>query len=97
LETSNLLTKKQQQEIKAHFEKLGAKIYSLRDIEEILKSNLDLWYFPRSIWGADFFGHLIKNLGLKEVVLTSQNYNKKYVRYAWREIPVYDLSLSLRP
>ena len=97
LETSNLLTEKQQQEIKAHFEKLGAKIYSRRDIEEIFVNSLGLLYFPRNIWGDDFFGHLIKKLGLKEVVLTSPNYNKKYVRYAWREIPLYHLSLSLRP
>jgi hypothetical protein len=97
LDTPNLLTRKQQQAIKAHFEKLGVKIYSLRDIQEVFVNNLELSYFPRSIWGGDFFRPLIKNLGLKEVILTSPNYNKRYVRYAWREIPVYHLSLSLRP
>jgi len=93
----NLLTKKQQQEIKTHFETLGTKIHFKRDIEEILISNWDLWDLPRNMRMADLLDHLIKAFELKEIVLNSPNYNKRYVRYAWRKISVYQLSLSLRP
>jgi len=73
------------------------KIYSSREIEEIFTNNWYLWHLPRRMRMPDLLSHLIKNSELREIVLTSPNYDKKYVRYAWREISVYQLSLSLRP
>ena len=93
----NLLTEEQQQEINTHFETLGTQIYSRREIEKILMNNWDLWSLPKNIRMADLLDHLIRNLKFKELALTSPNYDKKYLRYAWREISVYHLSLSLRP
>jgi hypothetical protein len=91
------LSKKHQKEIAACFDTLGTNIYSPRGIEEIFASNWDLWYLPPRATMPDLLDHLIKNSELKKVVLNSPNYDKKYVRYAWREISVYQLSLSLRP
>jgi len=93
----NQLIDKQHQEIRAHFDTLGMKIYSSREIEEIFTNNWYLWHLPRRMRMPDLLSHLIKNSELREIVLTSPNYDKKYVRYAWREISVYQLSLSLRP
>lgn len=76
---------------------MGAKIYSPRDIEQIFTRNWDLWHLPLNIGMADLLDHLIKNLELKRVILSSPNYDMNYVRYAWREISVHQLSLSLRP
>jgi hypothetical protein len=93
----NPLTAKQQQEIKTHLDTLGTKIYSPRRIEEIFASNWDLWRLPPRMRMPDLLTHLIENSELREIVLTSPNYDKKYVRYAWGEVSVYQLSLSLRP
>jgi hypothetical protein len=91
------LIKKHQEEIKACFDSKGTKIYSLKGIEEIFSSNWNQWYLPRNIRMNDLVEHFIKNSALKEVILKSPNYDKKYVRYAWGEISVYQLGLSLRP
>ena len=93
----NSLTEKHLEEISGYFDALGTKIYSLKDIEEILTSKRDLLQLPRNIRRADLLDYLIKNLKLKEIVLSSPNYDRKYVRYVWREISVYQLSLSLKP
>ena len=92
-----LLGKNQQQEIKTYFETLGMKVYSQGDIQGILISNWDQWHLPRNMRMGDLLDHLIKDLELKEVSVTSPNYDKKYIRYAWGEISVYPLSLSLKP
>jgi len=91
------LTKKHYEEISSCFDTMGTKIYSQRGIEEFLASNWDLWGLPLNMRMPDLLDNLIKNSELKEVVLKSPNYDKEYVRYAWREISVYKLSLSLRP
>jgi hypothetical protein len=91
------LRKKHQEQIAACFDTLGMRIYSQKGIEEILASNWDLWQLPLSMRMPGFLDHLIKNSELKKVVLKSPNYDKEYVRYAWREISVYQLSLSIRP
>jgi len=41
--------------------------------------------------------YFIKNSEIDEIILKSPNYDKQYIRYAWGEISVYQLSLSLRP
>jgi predicted transcriptional regulator of viral defense system len=92
-----LLTQNQQQEIKTYFGTLGRKIYSQAAIEGILTTKWNQWHLPRNISMSELLEHLINDLELKEVRVTSPNYNKKYVRYAWKEIPIYQLSLSLRP
>jgi len=91
------LSKKHQEQIAACFDTLDTRIYSQRGIEEILASNWGPWHLPLYMRMPDLFDHLIKNSELKKVVLKSPNYDKEYVRYAWREISVYQLSLSLRP
>ncbi|MEI9478260.1 MAG: hypothetical protein WCO26_17010 [Deltaproteobacteria bacterium] len=91
------LTKTHQEEIAAWFDALGRRIFSQKDAEEILISSWDRWHLPLNIRMADLFDYLIKNSELKKVVLNSPNYDKKHVRYTWREISVYQLSLSLRP
>jgi predicted transcriptional regulator of viral defense system len=94
---TNPLTQEQQQRIRVYFETLGTKIYSRRDIEEILTYNRGLWDLPRNIRMPDLLDHVVRHLALKKIILTSPNYDRKYVRYAWGEISVYQLGLSLRP
>lgn len=91
------ISKKHRQEIAACFEIMGTKIYSPKGIEEIFSSNWDQWHLPPNMRMDNLLNHLIKNSKLKEVVLKSPNYDKEYVRYAWKEMSVYQLSLSLRP
>jgi hypothetical protein len=62
-----------------------------------VSSKWGLWHLPLYMRMPDLLDHLIKNSELKKIVLKSPNYDKEYVRYAWREISVYQLSLSLRP
>jgi len=85
------LTKKHQEEIRAWFDTLGRRIFSQKDAEEILVSNWDRWHLPLNMRMTDLFDYFIKNSELKKVVLSSPNYDKKYVRYTWREISVYQL------
>ena len=91
------LSKKHQEQIAACLDILDTRIYSQREIEEILASKWGLWHLPLYMRMPDLLDHLIENSELKKVVLKSPNYDKEYVRYAWREISVYQLSLSLRP
>jgi len=91
------LTQKHHEQIAACFDTLDRKIFSQKDVEEILIGNWDRWHLPFNVMVPDLLDHLTKNLELKKVVLKSPNYDKEYVRYAWREISIYQLSLSLRP
>jgi len=93
----NLLTKEHHEKIKAYFDALDTKIYSQKKLEEILRNIWSQWHFPNKIGVEKLFAQLIKNSELKEIVLESPNYDKKYVRYTWGEISLYQLSLSLRP
>ncbi|MCX5801502.1 MAG: hypothetical protein NTX17_08965 [Candidatus Eisenbacteria bacterium] len=92
-----MLTKKHHLEIKTYFDSVDARIYTQKDIRQILASKRILWQLPGKIGVAEFLDHLIKNSELKKIVLNSPDYDKKYIRYAWREISAYQLSLSLRP
>ncbi len=97
MDSLHKLTQKHQKEIKAYFDTLNRRIYSQREIEEILARNWEQWRLPLNIGVPNLLDYLIKNSELKKIVLKSQNYDKEYVRYVWREISVYQISLSLRP
>ena len=71
------LSKKHQEQIAACLDILDTRIYSQREIEEILATKWDLWHLPLSIRIPDFLDHLIENSELKKVVLRSPNYDKE--------------------
>jgi hypothetical protein len=95
--TLNTLNDEQHQGIETYLDARDTRVYSQRGIEEILARNWNLWHFPLSMTMPGLLDHLIKHSKLKKAVLKSPNYDKEIVRYAWREISVYQLGLSLRP
>jgi hypothetical protein len=60
------LSKKHQEQIAACLDILDTRIYSQREIEEILVRNWEQWRLPLNVGIPNLLDYLIKNLELKK-------------------------------
>ena len=89
--------KSAEKDIKGYFDSLNQRVFLRKDIYEILAEKHRLWKIRKTISVDTFINQLMK-MKLKELKLTSPNYDKTYARFIWgNDVPIYQLSLSLRP
>ena len=85
-----------QQKIRKYFNKLSKKIFLKKDLDQIINMNYQLWELPS--YDIDNYIDCLKKIELREIILSSPNYDKKFTRFAWGEkAHVYELSLSIKP
>ncbi|MGO9613526.1 MAG: hypothetical protein ACLPX5_10875 [Dissulfurispiraceae bacterium] len=79
-----------------YFDSLAQKVFLRKDLDQILAEKKRLWKLEPM--GGDIFIDQLMKIKLKEVKLTSPNYDKTYTRFIWDEdVPIHQMSLSLRP
>lgn len=82
-------------DILTEFDKRDTRVFSTRQITEILSEHRGFWRLAQSTTTADFIRFLASN-GLREVRLESQAYTPA-VRYVWREASPLQIALSVKP
>jgi predicted transcriptional regulator of viral defense system len=89
--------KSAEKDIRGYFDSLAKKIFLKKNIYQILAENHRTWEL-RKIMSVDTFIDGLLKMKLKEVKLTSPNYDTTYTRFMWgKNIPICQLGLSLRP
>src|SRR5262245_38009 len=83
-------------QISAHFDGLGQKIFKTTQLGRELSRNRSFWAVPRRIKVDEFVDYLIEKQWLTRAVLRSEEYNKEVVRYTWGVPSIYELALSVR-
>lgn len=82
-------------DILAELDAQPSRVFSARQITEVLRERRDFWRLAQSTTTADFIRFLSSN-GLQEVRLESQAY-ASIVRYIWRAASPYEVALSIKP
>ena len=89
--------KSAEKDIREYFDSLAKRIFLKKDIYQILAENHRSWGLRKTMSVDTFIDGLTK-IKLKEVKLTSPNYDNTYTRFIWgKNIRIYQLGLSLRP
>lgn len=83
-------------DIFAYFENLPKKVFTQAEIAHILTEQRSFWRLALRTTALPFIEFLIDQKRLKRVVFQSDAYNQKVVRYAWGDVSIYQLALSLR-
>ena len=82
--------------ISEYFDSLAQKVFLRKDLYQILATHHRTWKLKKSTSVDTFLDNLIK-MGLREITLTSPNYDNTFTRFLWgKETPVHQLAISLR-
>lgn len=87
-----------EQEIVRCFNAIEKKVFMKKNLYQVLAENHRSWELRKTMSVDSFIEHL-KEMQLKEIILTSPTYSHKtFTRYIWgKEVSIYQLGLSLRP
>lgn len=80
-------------EIINYFDKQNTRIFTPRNISEILYHGKRYWNLPESYSLKRFIEQAIKNIDLKKEVVEFPH--RSYTRYIWRKVSKYEFYLSL--
>ena len=82
-------------DIVAHFNRFPKRIIDHSEMTTILEKNRAFWRLEQSMTLADFVEFLAKNSELEIVRLNFPH--RPIIKYIWREVPLYEIILSLKP
>lgn len=78
------------------FERSPQRVFSLKDISDLLRRNRDKWKLPYSMSRSNFLAYLLDKTDLRELSLSSEAYGK-VTRYVWKDPSAHQVFLSLKP
>ena len=88
---------KSEELVREYFDSLRQRVFLRKDLYQILAEKHSLWELRKTMSVDAFIDHFKKTY-LKEITLTSPNYDKSYTRFVWgRDVSIHQLSLSLKP
>lgn len=76
------------------FEKLGQRIFALKDLAKVLRQNRDAWTLPNKTTPTEFGQFLVEKKVLREVVVVLPT--KKLTKYLFGEVSDFEIALSLK-
>jgi len=89
--------KSAQNAISGYFDSLIQKVFLKKDLYQVLSEKHRSWTLRKTM-STDAFIKQLTKMKLRELKLTSPNYENTYTRFIWGEdVPIHQMSLSLRP
>jgi len=83
-------------DIVKQFDTTGRRVYSSRELANILVANRGFWRLTQKTTVDDFIGFLVDKTQMRRVQLTSEKY-APILRYIWGEASPYEIGVSLKP
>jgi len=84
-------------DILRHFDQLPDKIHRQKDIARHLDEQRSFWRLAMSTTVQDFIRYLADSGKLTKIVFPFPKPYKKEIRYAWGEVTLYEVMLTLKP
>ena len=78
------------------FAKTPQKVYSQRQLANLLQENRHSWHLAASTTVHDFIAFLTKRGNLQARRFRSKAYGQEITRYAWGDVSPYEMALSLK-
>lgn len=78
------------------FAKTLQRVYSQRQLADVLQQNRHSWHLAASTTAHDFIAFLTKHGDLRARRFRSKAYEQEIIRYAWGDVSPYALALSLK-
>jgi hypothetical protein len=79
------------------FEDYPQKVFKQSDLARILAENRSFWRLARGTTTQDFIQFLLKSSKLSKIVFPFPSPYNRETRYAWGDIPIPEVMLSLKP
>ena len=77
------------------FEGHIARVFKRSQVDEILSEQREYWRISQSTTGNEFIEFLVQQTELQEIRLEFPS--RPEIRYAWGDVSIYELALSLKP
>jgi hypothetical protein len=84
-------------DITKFFDEQPGKVWRQRDIAKILAEHRSFWRLTQGTTTSDFIAFLVTSAKLSKVIFPFPNPYPREVRYAWGNVHLYDVMLTLKP
>lgn len=82
--------------VASFFDRRDRRTYTYRELQDILFAERENWELPTGTSSRKFVEFLLQNTKFKVISLTSEKYRHRVERFAWGDVSVYSLALSIR-
>lgn len=86
-----------QSEIFSVFSDAPQRVYTKKQLENVLRQNREDWNLAKSTTSNEFINFLTKHGRLLVCTLKSERYNHEMSRYAWGKVSSFELATSIKP
>src|SRR5262245_45075536 len=82
--------------IQATFNDQRIRVFSPQELARLFQEHRDKWWILSNVTSKNFIEYLQTELGLKQIILSGETHQQKFIRYLWGEATPIEVASTIR-